>query len=121
MSLIKITNDMFNIANRIKQVDPYYFVVYDTVKKTYQLHHSKQRFSSYCLTLGPKLNVGAVYKAQQTTQRNFEKIIKQLEQENDYKQQQQTKSLMGEAQCKLASYINYINYSSKTIDFDKLD
>ena len=121
MSLIKITNDMFNITKRIRAIDPYYYVVYDTKAKVYQLHHSRQKYSTFCLTLGKTLNARAVQKTLKTKQGNFDKIFKQIELENHLIKTKSTQIILDKACCKLKNYTDYLNYSSKTINFDQVD
>ena len=121
MSLIKITNDMFNIAKRIRAIDPYYYVVYDTEKQLYQLHHSKQKYSTFCLTLGKRLDARAVDKTLKTKQGNFEKIFKQIELENYLAHTKSTQMIIDKATCKLKSYTDYLNHSTKTINFEQVD
>ena len=47
---IKIDDDVFEIAKRIKEIDDGYYIVFDTKKEVYELHNSKQVYS-YCLTV----------------------------------------------------------------------
>ena len=121
MSLIKITNDMFNIAKRIRAIDPYYYVVYDTKAQVYQLHHSKQKYSAFCLTLGKTLDKRAVQKTLKTKQGNFDKIFKQIELDNYLIKTKSTQLIIDKATAKLKNYTDYLNYSTKTINFDQVD
>ena len=49
--LIKIENDLFDIAARLREIDSGYFVLFDTGKKVYQIHNAAQANGTYCLTL----------------------------------------------------------------------
>ena len=46
---IKIESDVFDIVNRIKEIDENYFVLYDDVRKSFEIHNCNQ-FDSYCFT-----------------------------------------------------------------------
>jgi hypothetical protein len=35
---IKIENDLFDICNRIKEIDDGYFIIYDTEKDRFEVH-----------------------------------------------------------------------------------
>ena len=46
---IKIDDDVFDITKRIKEIDDGYFVVYNTLKNSFELHNNYQE-NTYCLT-----------------------------------------------------------------------
>ena len=46
---IKIDNDVFEITQRIKEIDDGYYIVFDTKKSRYELHNINQPYT-YCLT-----------------------------------------------------------------------
>lgn len=47
---IKITTDVFNIANRLKSINPNYFIMYNTKTQKFEIHN-KQYHNTLCLTL----------------------------------------------------------------------
>ena len=47
---ILVESDVYGIADRLKEIDKGYFVVFNPNNQRYQLHHSEQPDSSYCLT-----------------------------------------------------------------------
>ena len=47
---IKIESDVFDIVDRIKEIDEAYYVVYDVMKNCFEIHNYNQ-ISSYCLTV----------------------------------------------------------------------
>lgn len=48
---IKITDDVFFIASRLKEVDPTYYVVYDPDRRRYEVHSDGQRGNSLCFVV----------------------------------------------------------------------
>lgn len=48
---VLIESDVFNISQRIKEIDEGYFIVFNPTNQRYELHHSEQADSSYCSTL----------------------------------------------------------------------
>ena len=40
--LIEIKHDVFYVAERLKEIDFKYFILYNTDKKKYEIHHSGQ-------------------------------------------------------------------------------
>ncbi len=80
---IKILNDVYDIANRIKFIDKGYFIVFNTSKKNFEIHNSKQIDSTFCLTLPFKtLDIRALKYVFETQSKNIEKILNRIETEN---------------------------------------
>ena len=80
---IKIQSDALFVVDRLRQIDKNYFVVYNTQKKQYELHHSKQVGNTYCLACPyPFLDERFINLAQNTKTENSKEIIKQIEQHN---------------------------------------
>ena len=92
---IQIHSDALFVVDRLKQIDDGYFVIYNTSKNKYELHHSKQIGSSYCLTCPyPCLKERFIIFAQKTKTQNSKEIIKQIENHNQKIQKQQTQNLI---------------------------
>ena len=47
MALIKITENAFDIVKRLKEIDPKYFVVYNTMFKRFEVHNSGQHVNTF--------------------------------------------------------------------------
>jgi len=48
---IRIESDVFDIVNRIKEIDDGYYIVLNLKNGKYELHNSNQFDMSYCLTI----------------------------------------------------------------------
>ena len=48
---ILLESDVFDIVNRIKEIDEGYFILYDLDKAKFELHNLNQPFNTYCLTI----------------------------------------------------------------------
>lgn len=121
MSLIKINNDMFNIVQRIRDIDKNYYVLFNTKSRNYELHHKAQKYSSFCLNLGKTLDAKCVNKTLKTKSSNFVKIFNDLDFNNRLVKSNATQIIMDKATCKLKTYISYLDHSTKSIDFSKVD
>ena len=79
---IKIDDDVFEIAKRIKEIDDGYYIVFDTKKEVYELHNSKQVYS-YCLTV-PYANLDSrlLDMVLYTNILNIDNIIKDIDNNN---------------------------------------
>ncbi len=49
--LVSVTDDVYFIASRLKEIDPTYYVVYDITKRRYEVHSDEQRGSSLCFVV----------------------------------------------------------------------
>ncbi|MDD4002884.1 MAG: hypothetical protein PHE12_01660 [Clostridia bacterium] len=89
---IKIQNDLFDIAARLREIDSGYYVIFDTVKKVYQIHNCAQANGTYCLTLPyDSLDARAVEYVKSTRRQYAENIIRQIETHNQNLENQSIK------------------------------
>lgn len=80
---IQIKNDVYNISKRLKNIDRFYYVVYDTSKQKFEIHNSSQIGSSYCLTLPyEKLDERTLKYVLLTKSNNIDKILESIENNN---------------------------------------
>ena len=80
---IQIKHDVYNIAKRIKNIEKNYFIVYNTSKKSFEVHNSRQIGTTYCLTLPYKeLDERALKYVNYTKSENIEKILNKIDNEN---------------------------------------
>ena len=80
---IKIESDVFNIINRIKEIDENYFIVYNTNSKKFEVHNQRN-VNSYCLTIPYKnLDARTIELIHKTSLKNYDKIIKELDDDNE--------------------------------------
>ena len=72
---IKIDDDVFNITERIKEIDEGYYVIYNTSSKKFEVHN-KYTKNKYCLTIPySQLDVRTIKLINKTHIRNYKKII----------------------------------------------
>lgn len=79
-----IDSNVFMIPQRLKEVDPGYFVVRNHKKKTWEIHHLENGFGTYSLTLPyPELDARAIDWVQKTSRQNSERLIREMERNNE--------------------------------------
>lgn len=84
---IKIINDVYNISNRIKEIDRDYYIVFNTSKNNFEIHNSRQKSNSYCLTLpNSKLDAHTLLFVQKTKVKNIDEVLKNIDIENKLKE-----------------------------------
>lgn len=77
-----IKSDLFNISNRIKQIDPKYFVVFNKKRKKFEVHYKRLK-NTYELTIPyDSLDSRAVDFVQKTRIENRKKIMEEIEKSN---------------------------------------
>ena len=80
---MKIFSDVYNISNRIKDIDKSYYIVYDASKGKFEIHSSQQIGTSYCLTLPyEKLDERALKYVRQTMSANIDELLEKIENDN---------------------------------------
>lgn len=80
---IKIESDVFNIVERIREIDDRYYIVFNLNTKKYEVHKNGLK-SSYCLTIPySQLDKRTIKLIHDTHVRNSDKIIKSMEENNE--------------------------------------
>lgn len=78
-----ICSDVFDIAHRLKQIDSRYFVVYNTVKRRYEVHNSGQKGNTFCLVVPYDcLDARTLDYVRRTRVSNSKELIEQIEADN---------------------------------------
>ena len=114
---IKIESDVFNIVNRIKEIDNNYFVIYNTNCQKFEIHNSKYK-SSYCLTVPYKnLDVRVIDLLHKTAIRNYDKIVKKIEEDNINLQNEQIRKAKEINDYKIREVLKYSRDKTITSTF----
>lgn len=79
---MEIKNDLFDIAARIREIDPRYFVVYDEKTKKYQLHSHTERPTFILAFPYDKLDCRAITHTLKTRAENLDNLIEEIERHN---------------------------------------
>ncbi len=75
--------DLYDIAKRLKEIDPSYFVYYRYETKKYEVHSSSQRGNSLCFVVPYKTLDGRVLSyALRSRRERAEEFLKEIEKEN---------------------------------------
>lgn len=117
--LIKIEKDLFNIAQRIKNIDIGYFICFNTKNKKFEVHNKNQARGTYSATIPfNKLDSRAIDYLNETHVRNYKQIFKAID-ENNKKLDQKIKEVNDDkVKYRVDEIYNYSRRYSKTPDFD---
>lgn len=92
---IKLASDVYNISNRIKEIDKDYYIVYNTSKKQFEVHNSNQIGSSYCLALPySELDNRTLNYVLKTRSSNIDKILAKIDNDNKLLQSSQKRAAL---------------------------
>ncbi len=117
MALIKIKNDAFNIAERIKALNPNYFVVFNTKNNKFEVHNTKQT-NTFCITCDNGLNYTVIQKLRKTNIENIKKLMQEIEENNLKLENEQKRVIKDEVSYKAKEMFDYANHKSGDCNFD---
>ena len=84
MDKIEITNDVFDVARRIKEIDENYFVIYDRRLLRFEIHNKRQRPDTLSLVLPyDTLDCRAIDKVLSTRTEYVQKQLAKLDEFNE--------------------------------------
>lgn len=117
---IKIFSDVHDVVERIKDIDEGYFIVFDTIKNSYELHNSNQPIS-YCLTI-PYSNIDSrvIDLIYSTNIQYIDNIIEDVDKNNENIEKQSINAIKDVSDYKLREIYKFANNSSKNLDSEGL-
>lgn len=95
--LIEIKDDLFDIANRLKEVDERYAVYYNKIKGRYEIYTGK---ALQIVVPFQRLDARTVYHARKTKIENRKKIIAEIEKNNALIEERERKAAIERALAK---------------------
>ena len=98
MALIKIENDIFFLAERLREIDPDYFIALNTKTKNFEVHNSSQPINSFCLLVPKnKLDPSLVEYVRKTRANRQKKLLAEIEAANQKMQKENEQKIICEA------------------------
>ncbi len=118
--LVRIENDLYDISDRAREIDPDYYIVYNTAKKRYEAHNSRCR-PSICLVIGKVLDARTLTKLRETHISRLNAIIEGIEKANHCLEKSKESSLRDEATYKTDRLCRYLyNGGSKLPSYEEI-
>ena len=106
----ELTTNVYFIPERLREIDPDYFVVRNHEKKTFEIHHRLQPHTTYCLTVPyEELDQRTLNLVRKTAVSNLDKLLAQMDCHNQKLEQEVTK-LPDESAEKTKEVINYLKH-----------
>lgn len=106
----EVTTNVYLIPERLREIDPGYFVVRNHRKKSFEIHHRLQPHTTYCLTVPYKeLDCRTLRLVRKTAVSNLDKLLAQMDCDNEKLEQKATK-LPEESAEKTKEVLAYLNH-----------
>lgn len=113
---IKIESDVFDIAKRVKDIDEDYYILFDTSKNVYELHHKNQP-NTYCFSYEfQNLDSRFIDKVYATNVNNIVNIVEDIDKNNDKIVQSENEKIKNTTDFMLREIYSFANNSSKELD-----
>ena len=82
-NFVLISHDTYFIADRLKEIDPNYFVLYSIKNSRFEVHNLAQKGGTFCFALPySTLDERALDLSRKTRTENLNKIIEEIEKSN---------------------------------------
>jgi len=83
MYKVEINGDLHNICGRIKEIDPGYYVMFDGLRKRFEVHHRGQRGNTLCVVLPyDRLDARTVVHVRRTRAERMREVVAEMDREN---------------------------------------
>ena len=104
---IRVVDDIFDISNRIKDIDDGYFVVFNKTAARFEVHNSKQK-DTFCISC-PRLNGLVLKKLHETKIVNIDRILSEIDENNQKIAEKSQKNSIDEAKESLGEIMQSLN------------
>lgn len=116
---IKIESNVFDILDRIREIDDGYFLIYDTVKNKYELHNLFQ-CNTYCLTVPFEVIDEKLIKLiYETNVCHIDNILKDIDNNNAIQEKQNIDNVKYQSEYMVREIYKFANNSSKNFNGEK--
>ena len=105
---IEILNDVLFICQRLKEIDEDYRDFFNCKTQKFEVHNIGQIGDSYCLTVPFQyLDARTIELVNKTKIENREKLIAEIDRENEKLEERNNKRILDEAKDRLLDEIKY--------------
>lgn len=113
---IRINNNVFDILDRLKQINKYYYIVFNTVAKKFELYSSDENKSGYVLTLPyDSLDVRSLNYINKTL--NSSPVsLREIDEHNEKIRKSKLEKAKSENEYKVSKIYDYSNKKNNNIN-----
>lgn len=102
-----IKNDLFNIANRLKEIDKNYFLVRNKIKKRFELWYNMAFPKRELIFKTKQIDSRMIDYVNETRIQNIDKIIKEMDKENEKLKEKEIKNAKNECLDRVSEVLKY--------------
>lgn len=107
--LVKIENDVFDIASRVKEIDSDYFVVYNRTKRRFEIHNKKQKPTLALVVPHNELDCRTIEYVLKTKISRIDEIVREIDAHNEKIEKQKFESSIERLSYKTKNLIGYLD------------
>ena len=106
----EVKGDLYDIASRIKEIDPDYFVFYSYRHHRYEIHSKSQKFNSLALVVPyPELDGRTLELVRKTRVERFNEIMEEEKRDNERLDKKRVREVVKNAEANLESLLSQQN------------
>ena len=107
-NLTPVTTNVYLIPERLREIDPEYFVVRNHEKQTFEIHHRGQPHTTYCLTVPyDELDARTLTLVQKTSVSHLDTLVAEIDRHN---QKLEATEISEESIEKTKEVVSYLNH-----------
>ena len=103
-----ITTDTFDIAKRLKEIDPHYLLKWNKDKNRYEIFFKKEREQLELVIPFNELDIRTLNLVQKTRVENTKKLLKELEEQNKKLEKKLQNKVLDETYIKTKELTKYV-------------
>lgn len=104
-----IETNVYDIPQRLREIDPGYFIVYNHADREFEVHHKEQIGNTFCLSIPyPELDCRTLYRVRETNIARAKIIMAQIEEEQIQRELSASKKFSDETSAKLREIHRYV-------------
>lgn len=117
MKLKILKNDLFCIVKRLKKINKNYFICFNKLSKSFEVHFKNQKGGTFCLSVGKKLNACAIKKTFLTQVKNAKKLFIEIENNNKKIELENQRKLSEKHMSEFSIMLDYASRRAGDVDF----
>ncbi len=116
--LRRIFSDTHDITTRLREIDPNYFVVYNTKRACFEVHNSAQN-NTFCLSVPhPQLDCRTIAITRRTRREFLDRLLAEMEENNVGLEREQNARVLDQAGWKLGEMFDFAKSREGDTKFD---
>lgn len=108
---VPVVRDVFDIADRIKEVDPRYFIMFNTREQKFEIHVNGQPDTTFgCLLPFDELDARTLEYARKYSAARLQATIAEMERRNELLEKANEKAVFDRAEPRMIEAIKYADH-----------